>query len=169
MPNIVHTYDVIYDDQNECIIIVMEFIDGQSLRQILDQHGYLSVKEGLYIILKVVEAINSLHRLQHKIIHRDLKPENIMITKDFTEIKIIDFGISSVVNIHEHKALTSEDTLYGTYAYMSPDIYRMAQYVDSKKRKGEVVNDHAEMITEQFDFHSIGVILYETITGTKPF
>jgi serine/threonine-protein kinase len=135
----------------------MEYVKGHSLRDIIEKNGYLNLKESLYIIRKVLEALKGLHNFKHKIIHRDLKPENIMISNDYTQIKIIDFGISSVI-ASGNKVLTLEESLYGTYAYISPEIFALNESTD----KGSILN-------EQFDFFSIGVILYEMLLGTKPF
>ncbi len=161
--NIVRTFQVEKINNDNTIIIVMEYVDGISLRDHLNKHGYLSVKEATFIFEKVLIAIKELHSFKHKIIHRDLKPENILLSHDLRQVKIIDFGISSVIeftNNDENKILTNEATLYGTYPYISPDVFKMARSNDKNANN---------FISEQFDFFSLGIIFYEMLIGKKPF
>lgn len=140
----------------------MEYVDGISLRTYLNTHAYLSIDESLYFFEKMLIGVKELHNFKQKIIHRDLKPENILLSHDLRQVKIIDFGISSVVEVKEdsNEVLTNESALYGTYPYISPDIFLV----------GDKKNDNAKsLISEQFDFYSLGVILFEMLTGHKPF
>jgi serine/threonine-protein kinase len=142
----------------------MEFIDGISLHEHLEKIGNFSIKEAVYYFRHILEAIKELHSFNEKIIHRDLKPENIMLTKDLMNIKIIDFGISSVVVelelTNDKKAITSEESLFGTFPYISPDLLKM---------RGKSATERQQIISEQFDFFSLGVIFYEMLMGEKPF
>jgi serine/threonine-protein kinase len=145
----------------------MEYIDGISLHAHLEKVGSLSVRESIFYFSKILEGIKELHSFNEKIIHRDLKPENIMLSKDLMHVKIIDFGISSVViesSINESKSnkkiITNEESIFGTYPYISPDLKRM-----SRKSKTERDN----FISTQFDFFPLGVIFYEMLMGEKPF
>ncbi len=164
LPNIVKTYQVAKINNDNTIVIVMEYIDGISLRDYLNTHGYLSIQESIYLFQKILLGIKELHSFKQKIIHRDLKPENILLTHDLRQVKIIDFGISSVVEIKqdsENSVLTNENALYGTYPYISPDIFQLKQSSESK------INSN--FISEQFDFYSLGIIFYEMLIGKKPF
>lgn len=158
IPNIVKTLEATETEDKNQIIIVMEYVDGISLRKYIEKKGSLSVDEAMFIFSKLVKVVKSLHSFGEKIIHRDLKPENILLSKDLTSLKIIDFGISSVISFDEikkdTKVLTNETHLYGTYSYLTPDILKS--------------KDHLK-ITENFDFYSLGIILYEMIVGDKPF
>jgi serine/threonine-protein kinase len=127
--NIISTYDVIKDDNNQTITIIMEYIDGISLRKYIEQQDGINVKEAIYLFGLILKGIKELHGLRDKIIHRDLKPENILLTKDLSNLKIIDFGISSVVattTIDSSQLIkTNEKVLFGTYAYICPDFIEM--------------------------------------------
>jgi serine/threonine-protein kinase len=142
----------------------MEYIDGISLHDHLEKIGNFNIKEAVYYFQHIIEAIKELHSFSEKIIHRDLKPENIMLTKDLMNVKIIDFGISSVIIeftlTNDKKAITNEESLFGTYPYISPDLLKM-------NSKSSTANQ--QIISEQFDFFSLGVIFYEMLMGEKPF
>ncbi|WP_036499047.1 serine/threonine protein kinase [[Mycoplasma] testudinis] len=173
--NLVQTYDVIQPnltirrnheilELKNVAVIVMENINGPSLRSLLSNKGYFSVDEAMYYFEKIVLAVRRLHTYSHMIIHRDLKPENILLTPDLRELKIVDFGISSSVMRRdlEIEALTDEQSLFGTVDYMSPD--NLEEIIDPKTKKRRRITP-----TPQFDFHSMGVILFEMLTGEKPF
>lgn len=163
LPNIVKTFQVAKINNDNTIIIVMEYVDGISLRNYLNDHGYLSINESIYFFEKILIGIKELHSFRQKIIHRDLKPENILLSRDLRQVKIIDFGISSVVEIKEHsnsQVYTNESVLYGTYPYISPDVFNM---VDNSN------NINSSLISEQLDFYSLGVIFFEMLVGRKPF
>jgi serine/threonine-protein kinase len=148
-------------NQDNTVIIVMEYIDGPSLKNYIDAHGCLSVKEAIYYFLEMLKAINELHSFKQKIIHRDLKPANIMLTKDLKNIKVIDFGISSVIDLdHDNNVITNEKVPFGTFPYLHPDILSL------KKLSVEM---RTKIIGEQFDIYSLGVILYEMLIGKYPF
>lgn len=164
IPNIVQTYRVIKSIDNKKITIIMEYVEGYSLRKVLTDVGTLNVEEALFIFKKIIIALNGLHSFSQKIIHRDLKPENILLSKDRTNVKIIDFGISSVLRVenkNDRKLLTKEENVFGTYPYLSPDITQLLSNKEQYKK--------ATYINEQCDFYAAGVILYEMIFGEKPF
>lgn len=163
--NIISTYDIIKEEDNQTIIIVMEYIDGISLRKYIEQQNGINVKEAVYFFSLILKGIKELHSFRDKIIHRDLKPENILLTKDLLNLKIIDFGISSVIAtsiIDSSQSIqTNEKILFGTYAYICPDFIQMWKTTDHIAKQ--------KYITEQFDFFSLGVIFYEMLVGEKPF
>ncbi len=168
--NVVKTYDIKEIVKGQNIAILMEYVDGYSLREVIDREGLLSIQESLFLFRKILIALKDLHSFSSKVIHRDLKPENILLSKDRTNLKIIDFGISTVVyssfakdNEKETKEfITNESTLYGTYPYISPSLYKAYAPNVPVDQKFNVIN-------EQCDFFSIGIILYEMLTGNKPF
>lgn len=163
--NIISTYDVVKEEDNQSIIIIMEYVDGISLRKYIEQQQGINVKEAVYLFELILRGIKELHSFRDKIIHRDLKPENILLTKDLLNLKIIDFGISSIVatsvNDSSQSIRTNETIVLGTYAYICPDLIEMW------KTTNQIAKN--KFITEQFDFFSLGVIFYEMLTGEKPF
>ena len=128
--------------------IAMEFVAGRTLSSMLD--GGLGLKESLVIASQVAEALAAAH--QAGVVHRDIKPDNIMVRAD-GYVKLLDFGLAKLTEVAgvEHAALTQAGTAMGTLAYMSPE-----------QASGESI-DH------RTDIWSLGVVLYETITGRKPF
>ena len=168
--NVVKTYYIKEVIKDKTIAILMEYVSGNSLREVIDKEGLLSVQEALFLFKKILLALKDLHGFNGKIIHRDLKPENILLSKDRSNLKIIDFGISSVVysqfskneDKENNKIATNEKVLYGTYPYISPDLYNAYRPGGTDEQKFKVIN-------EQCDFFSIGIILYEMLTGNKPF
>lgn len=168
--NVAKTYHVAELVKNKTIMILMEYIDGNSLREVIQKQGSLGVQESLFLFRKILIALQDLHSFNNKIIHRDLKPENILLSRDRSNLKIIDFGISSVVFTSFDKNAkkeikhfsTNENQLYGTYPYISPSLYLAYSPKATTEKRFEVIN-------EQCDFFSIGIILYEMLTGNKPF
>lgn len=156
-PNLAKTHNVIVTPNDE-IVLIMDYIDGVTLRSYLNKQGCLTPKVALNIFKKMLNGIKQLHHYKQKIIHRDLKPENIMVSHDLSKVVIVDFGISSVVNDDIKKVMTDELELYGTASYILPDL--LAEYAN---KQGE------RHISVQSDFFSLGVILYEMIMGTLPF
>lgn len=163
--NIISTYDVIKENDGQTIVIIMEYVDGISLAKYIEQQDSISVKEAVYLFGLILKGIKELHGFRDKIIHRDLKPDNILLTKDLLNLKIIDFGISSVIatsSIDSSQTVqTNEKILFGTYAYLCPDFIEMWKTTDQSIKN--------KFITEQFDFFSLGVIFYEMLIGEKPF
>jgi serine/threonine protein kinase/tetratricopeptide (TPR) repeat protein len=153
-PCILTIFDI--GEINSTTFIASEYIDGQTLRQHM-RSSKLTLKEILTIVIQVAEALNAAH--QAGIIHRDIKPENIMLRRD-GYVKILDFGLAKSIEIasankSELKTIseltTEHGVLIGTLSYMSPEQIRH-QKVDART-----------------DLFSLGVVLYEMITGHSPF
>jgi len=126
--------------------IVMEFVDGITLEQLIAKKGRLSIDEATTIMLDILEGVSYAHK--KGFIHRDLKPSNIIINRE-NIIKIMDFGISK--SIYENKGLTKTGTKLGTLLYMSPEQIKAVEP------------------TKQSDIYSLGVIFYEMLAGKNPF
>lgn len=142
-PNIVKVYDVIFTPQMQSI--VMEYIDGVSLKEYIDEQGLMKWKEAVYFTVQILRGLQHAH--DRGIVHRDIKPQNIMLLYDGT-IKITDFGIARFARA-ETKTLT--DRAIGSVHYISPE-----------QARGEVT-------TEKADIYSVGVLLFEMLTGKLPF
>ncbi|MFA6187438.1 MAG: serine/threonine-protein kinase [Phycisphaerae bacterium] len=156
-PSIVkYVDDFVYDEKEEGgknYCLVMEFINGKNLRQLLNENGKFNEESALDIFCKILDGVNYLHNLRGDgddagIIHRDLKPENILIMSD-GEIKIVDFGLSKIIDF---TSITSTGEVFGTGPYMSPE-----QIMDSKH------------IDKRSDYYTLGVILYEMLTEVLPY
>lgn len=142
-PNIVKVFDVNFGDKIQ--YIVMEYIDGITLKEFIGTQSNLSWKESLHFIVQVLRALQHAH--DKGIFHRDVKPQNIMLINDGT-IKVMDFGIARFAR---DDARTITDKALGSVHYISPE-----------QAKGEVID-------EKTDIYSVGVILFEMITGRLPF
>nr|WP_294553766.1 serine/threonine-protein kinase [uncultured Rhodopila sp.] len=141
-PNIVAVYD--YGESDDVAFIVMEFIEGQSLKQRLDTKEPLPVSEAVRVMQQVLAGLQFSHG--KGVVHRDIKPGNVMLTED-GQVKLADFGIARI----ESSVMTQAGTMLGTPAYMSPEQL-MAQTVDARS-----------------DIYSAGVLLYQLLTGERPF
>jgi hypothetical protein len=142
-PNIVNFVDMFVHGDHH--IIVAEFISGGSLLDLI-RKGALPLERVRHIAIDICDALTRAHRLN--IIHRDIKPANILIGKDGSA-KLTDFGIARLINENTH--LTRTGTLIGTPQYIAPEVW-MSQPVDG-----------------QADIWSLGVVLYELLTGSVPF
>ena len=142
-PNIVKIYDVGFSGKIQ--FIVMEYIDGITLKEFMEQQGALKWKDSVHFITQVLRALQHAH--DRGIVHRDIKPQNIMLFPDGT-IKVMDFGIARFAR-EEGKTLS--DKAIGSVHYISPE-----------QARGEVTD-------EKSDIYSVGVMLYEMLTGVKPF
>ena len=142
-PNICQVLDIGADQ--DTFFIVMEFLDGQSLRQQIDASGAIEVPRAVEIMNQVCEALAYAH--DQGIVHRDIKPDNIMILQG-GEVKLMDFGLASIV--HE-SGVTQTGTTMGTFSYMSPEQTR------------------GEKLDARSDIFSLGVTFYEMLTGRQPF
>ncbi|WP_394830935.1 serine/threonine protein kinase [Pendulispora rubella] len=137
--------------------MVLELLEGSDLRELLSRCGRLAIEEAVDILLETLEAISEAHH--HGIVHRDLKPENIFLARrsdGSAFVKVLDFGISKTHNpfttSESEHALTSTRALLGSPLYMAPEQLRNAKNVDGRA-----------------DIWSLGVILYEALTGRHPF
>ena len=142
-PNIVEMYDV--GEDNGTYYIVMEYIQGKTLKQLIKKRGALTLSECIDIMLQLTDGVNNAHASY--IIHRDLKPQNIMI-QDNGEIKITDFGIAMALN---NTQLTQTNSVMGSVHYLPPE---------QASGKGATVKS---------DIYSMGIMFFELLTGTLPF
>ncbi|MGN0690611.1 MAG: Stk1 family PASTA domain-containing Ser/Thr kinase, partial [Oscillospiraceae bacterium] len=142
-PNIVKIYDVGFTEKIQ--FIVMEYIDGITLKEFMEQQGILKWKDAIHFIIQILRALQHAH--DRGIVHRDIKPQNIMLFPDGT-IKVMDFGIARFAR-EEGKTLS--DKAIGSVHYISPE-----------QARGDITD-------EKSDIYSVGVMLYEMLTGQKPF
>ena len=142
-PNIVEMYDV--GEDNGMYFIVMEYIQGKTLKQLIKKRGALTLSECIDIMLQLTDGVDHAH--SSYIIHRDLKPQNIMI-QDNGEIKITDFGIAMALN---NTQLTQTNSVMGSVHYLPPE---------QASGKGATVKS---------DIYSMGIMLFELLTGSLPF
>lgn len=142
-PNIVKVYDVSFGDRIQ--YIVMEYIDGITLKQYIEQQGEIKWREALYFTVQILRALQHAH--EKGIIHRDIKPQNIILLEDGT-IKVTDFGIARFL---QAETQTMTDKAIGSVHYIAPE-----------QARGGYINDKA-------DIYSVGVMLYEMLTGQLPF
>ncbi|WP_346417361.1 Stk1 family PASTA domain-containing Ser/Thr kinase [Listeria welshimeri] len=142
-PNIVSIYDV--GEENDLHYIVMEHVDGMDLKQYIHENHPISYEKSVDIMLQIVSAVTVAH--QHHIIHRDLKPQNILIDHDGV-VKITDFGIAMALS---ETSITQTNSLLGSVHYLSPEQAR------------------GGMATQKSDIYSLGIVLYELLTGKVPF
>lgn len=140
-PNVVSVYDV--GDENGIYYIVMELVEGITLKQYIEKKGRLSSKEAVSIAIQVAQGMEAAH--SHHIVHRDIKPQNIIISKE-GKVKVTDFGIARAAT-----SQTISSSAMGSVHYISPEQAR-GGYSDEKS-----------------DIYSFGITLYEMLTGTVPF
>ncbi len=142
-PNIVSIYDV--GNEGDIYYIVMELIQGKTLKEIIVEDGKFSWKWSVNIAIQIASALETAHR--HNIVHRDIKPHNIIITEDGMA-KVTDFGIAKAVS---NSTITAFGTTIGSVHYFSPE-HAKGGYTDAKS-----------------DLYSLGVVMYEMLTGRVPF
>jgi serine/threonine-protein kinase len=143
--NIVAVYDVGFEENMH--YIVMEFVEGQSLKECIKERGALPVQEAASVMIQILEGISYAH--EHGIIHRDIKPHNILLGKD-GRAKVTDFGIAV--------GMTDMTQTYNT----SSRIMGSVHYIAPEQVQGQAV-------TEKSDIYSAGVVFYEMLTGQLPF
>ena len=144
--NIVPVYDHFKDGSSYCI--AMEFVDGLSLEDLIERKKTIAPMIALLILNEICKGLKYAH--EKGVIHRDIKPDNVLVSKN-GEVKLVDFGIATIKSKDEEE-LTKTGMVLGTPAYMSPE-----QLSDSKS------------VDKRSDIYSVGVLLYQMITGEKPF
>ena len=144
-PNIVKVYDVSFGERLQ--YIVMEYIDGITLKEYIDQQKDIKWKEAVHFTVQILRALQHAH--DKGIVHRDIKPQNIMLLSDGT-IKVTDFGIARFSRT-DIRATGATDKAIGSVHYISPE-----------QARGEITDEKA-------DIYSVGVMLYEMLTGRLPF
>lgn len=142
-PNIVKIYDVGFSEKIQ--FIVMEYIDGITLKEYIENERVLSWKEAVHFVTQILRALQHAH--ERGIVHRDIKPQNIMVFTDGT-IKVMDFGIAKFAR---EEGRTATDQAIGTVHYISPE-----------QARGDITDAKS-------DLYSVGIMLYEMLTGQKPF
>lgn len=142
-PNVVDIYDV--GDENDQHYIVMEYVKGYTLKQLLQRRGAIPPREAVWMTKQLAGALMEAHK--NGLIHRDIKSQNVLIKDDGT-VKLADFGIAILNNAMQ---LTSKDSVLGSVHYLAPEL-----------AKGE----NASM---QSDIYSLGIVFYELLTGDVPF
>lgn len=142
-PNIVKIFDVGFTDKLQ--YIVMEYIDGVTLKEFLEQQGAIKPKDAVHFTIQILRALQHAH--DRGIVHRDIKPQNIMLFSDGS-IKVMDFGIA---RFSRQEGKTLSDKTIGSVHYISPE-----------QARGDVTD-------EKSDIYSVGAMLFEMMTGEKPF
>ncbi len=141
-PNIVGVFD--YGETGDLAYIVMEYVDGPSVKSLVDKQERFAIGDTMRIMTDLLNGLQFSHA--RGVVHRDIKPANVMLTSD-GQAKIADFGIARI----ESSSMTQAGTVLGTPAYMSPEQF-MGQVVDART-----------------DIYSSGVLLYQLLTGERPF
>ena len=142
-PNVVSIYDV--GHQDDIHYIVMEYVDGMTLKEYIDKHGSLNWQDAIKITIQICSAIEHAHK--NNIVHRDIKPHNILLTKEGIA-KVTDFGIARAVT---SSTITMVGNTIGSVHYFSPEQAR------------------GGFIDEKSDLYSLGIAMYEMVTGRVPF
>ncbi|MEN1966924.1 Stk1 family PASTA domain-containing Ser/Thr kinase [Lentibacillus sp. N15] len=142
-PNIVNIYDV--GEEDHILYMVMEYVDGMTLKEYIQKYGPIDVQTSLDIMKQISSAITHAH--ENEIIHRDIKPQNILIDT-YGQVKVTDFGIAVALSA---TSLTQTNSILGSVHYLSPE----------QARGGSA--------TKKSDIYSLGIVLYELLTGRLPF
>nr|MCR4802698.1 protein kinase [Lachnospiraceae bacterium] len=140
-PNVVNVYDV--GDENDMYYIVMELVEGITLKSFIERKGKLGVKEAVGIAIQIAQGMEAAH--SNHIVHRDIKPQNIIISRE-GKVKVTDFGIAKAISSD-----TVTSNAMGSVHYLSPEQAR-GGFSDEKS-----------------DIYSLGVTMYEMLTGRVPF
>ena len=142
-PNITGIYDI--NEHEGIYYIVFEFISGRSMDKILKEHGSFSYVDAIKLFIPAAQALEYAH--EHGIVHRDVKPANIMVTEE-QNVKVSDFGIAWV---EASNTITKPGEIIGSFYYFSPEQAR------------------GEKVDRRSDIYSLGIVLYEMVTGKMPF
>ncbi|HEU4878421.1 MAG TPA: serine/threonine-protein kinase, partial [Gemmatimonadaceae bacterium] len=144
-PNILTVHDS--GEAGDFLYYVMPYVEGETLRQRIDENGRLEIKDAIRLVREAAEAIGYAHSLG--IVHRDIKPENILLSRGHAVVA--DFGIARAIDVARDDRITTSGVALGTPAYMSPE-QALAENVDARS-----------------DVWALGCLLYETLTGKPPF
>ncbi len=147
-PNLIEVHDAGINPENGMHYIVMEYVSGGSVRDLLKKVGHIAPGTALGIVRQVASALEAARKLG--MVHRDIKPDNIMFAADST-VKLADLGIAKSTS-EQDTLLTLETSVFGTPAYMSPE-----QALDSRK------------VDTRADIYSLGIVLFEMLSGKRPF
>lgn len=142
-PNIVNIYDV--GEEDDIYYMVMEYVDGLTLKEYIQRFGPISIDDAVDIMIQITSAIEHAH--ENHIVHRDIKPQNILINADRT-VKVTDFGIALALTA---TSLTQTNSVLGSVHYLSPE-----------QARGGTAN-------RKSDIYSLGIVMYELLTGRIPF
>lgn len=149
-PNTVSILD--YLSSPKLTYLVMEYLTGISLAEVLFEDRFLGVKRTIHVARQVLRALEASHRVG--VLHRDLKPDNIYIVARQDEldfVKVLDFGMATIAHLPQEARITAANRIVGTPAYMAPEQIRNRE------------------LTERTDLYAVGVLLYECLTGVNPF
>jgi len=147
-PNLVSVHDCGHDAKKNLYFLVMDYVPGSSLRDVLAIEGRLSPERAADIVAQVSLAFEAVQ--VYHVVHRDIKPENIMIQPD-GRVRLVDLGVAKAHNLGD-SMLTSTDTTFGTPSYISPE---QAQ--------------HAASVDQRADIYSLGIVFFEMLTGKRPY
>lgn len=148
-PNVVSVFD--FGFENKYPFLVMDYLEGRSLDDILRERGFLPYEEALILFGQMCDGLGAAHK--SGVIHRDIKPSNIVIQKDSngeSRVRIVDFGIAKMIDA-ESQHLTKTGEIFGSPLYMSPEQCEGVQ------------------LDNRSDIYSLGVVFYETLSGKRPF
>ena len=148
-PNVIAVYDAEFDEKKDIYYSVMEYVDGGTVRSAIRSLGTYVERQALMIVLKVSEALVAAEKAN--LVHRDIKPDNIMLTRNGV-VKLADLGIAKTSFSSPHERTREKTSLTGTPAYMSPEQTMDPNSVDIRA-----------------DIYSLGVTLFEMLTGAKPY
>ena len=147
-PHVIRVSDLI--DEGDTVAFVMEYVEGETLKEYVDRKGKLTDTEIKDIFLQMLDAVGYVH--EQKLVHRDIKPSNFMIDKK-GKVKLMDFGIAKTLDSSAADYTTTHTGMQmGTPMYMSPE-----QITETKS------------VTAQSDIYSLGVVLWQMVTGKKPY
>lgn len=147
-PNLIAVHDAGKNSENGMYYLVMDYVAGGSVRDLLKKEGQIPIREAVSIVKQVAMALEAAGK--YRMVHRDIKPDNIMFAADGS-VKLADLGIAKSAN-EQDTMLTLEASVFGTPAYMSPE-----QAMDSRK------------VDARADIYSLGIVLFEMISGQRPF
>ena len=146
--NLVSVYDVGEDPETGLCYMIMDYVPGGSLADLLERRGRLSLDEAVSITAQIASALDVAHR--NGLVHRDIKPENIMFDADGTP-KLADLGVAKFTDDEHKTTVTTTGMIIGTPAYMAPEQMMDSHHVDARA-----------------DIYALGVVLYEMLTGKRP-